>query len=476
MTIPPPSILRSCPTRRRLFYAKQGYWTLFYNTQTFRETYSFDALSVIRTGAGRPYTVITSAGSREEIDAAFIENVISAETDSNRTIDKYLSGQSTAPEFGMTSVADGTSWYVGYVPLSDGYALCILSNLEQFGSALSRQQLRSILYSIISFAIVVAVLSWFIYQKTAKPIAKMQKIVRNYTEDKDTERIVTELQGIRVGNEIGILAGDISTLAVEMKRHTDENVRLAAEKQRVSTELDLAANIQKNALPVVTAGFLEGKNLDLSTFMKPAKEVGGDFYDFFMLDDDHLALVIADVSGKGVPAAMFMMMSKIHIHNYANMGLSPAEVLMKANNAIAQTNKAGMFVTVWFGILEISTGKLRAANAGHEYPVLRQPGGQYELLKDKHGFVLGGLPNIKYTEYELELRPGGTLFVYTDGVPEATNAAQEMFGPDRMLEAMNALDDDSTDALIDTVHRAAVCFERDEPQFDDMTMLAVRRT
>ena len=165
--------------------------------------------------------------------------------------------------------------------------------------------------------------------------------------------------------------------------------------------------------------------------MTPAKEVGGDFYDFFLVDDDHLALVIADVSGKGVPAARFMMMSKNLIKGHAMMKLSPKEIADNVNRMLCENNKQGMFVTAWIGILELSTGKITAVNAGHEYPIIRKPDGNYELYEDEHCFVLGGMKRAVYRQYEFTLPRGSTLFLYTDGVTEATNAEEKMFGEER---------------------------------------------
>ena len=209
--------------------------------------------------------------------------------------------------------------------------------------------------------------------------------------------------------------------------------------------------------------------------MQTAKEVGGDFYDFFLVDDDHLAMVMADVSGKGVPAALFMMASKILLNNFALMSVSsPAVILEKVNHHICMNNRAEMFVTAWMGILEISSGRLRAANAGHEYPAIRRADGRFELYKDKHGFVLGGMDGLRYKEYEIQLHAGDTIFLYTDGVPEATNSDKELFGTDRMLEALNRDPDVSMQTLLDNVRRAIVKFVGDAEQFDDITMLGLR--
>ena len=209
--------------------------------------------------------------------------------------------------------------------------------------------------------------------------------------------------------------------------------------------------------------------------MDPAKEVGGDFYDFFLIDDDHLGLVMADVSGKGVPAALFMMASKILINNFTlSENATPSYVLERVNHSICQNNKADLFVTVWLGILELSTGKLRAANAGHEYPAIQRAGGEYEIYKDKHSFVVGGMDGIRYKEYDLQLSPGDSIFLYTDGVTEATDANSSLFGIDRMLSALNKEPDEKPNIILKNVRSGIDHFVGNAPQFDDITMLCIR--
>ena len=242
---------------------------------------------------------------------------------------------------------------------------------------------------------------------------------------------------------------------------------------RIESELNLATGIQADMLPNIFPAFPDRTEFDLYATMDPAKEVGGDFYDFFLIDDDHLCLVMADVSGKGIPAALFMMASKIILANNAMMGKSPAEILTDTNAAICSNNREEMFVTVWLGILEISTGKLTAANAGHEYPAIRHVDGAFELFKDKHGPVIGAMDGLKYKEYELFLEPGAKLFFYTDGVPEATDAAGKMFGTERMLQALNSESAATPEQLIRQVHGAVDAFVKQAEQFDDVTMLCV---
>ena len=248
------------------------------------------------------------------------------------------------------------------------------------------------------------VLILFIYYRAVRPVTRVNDGVREYMESKNSSVAAEKMQQIHSENEIGVLADSFSELTTEIDRYTEEIRSLTGERERVAAELSLATNIQASQLPGKFPAFPERNEFDIYASMVPAKEVGGDFYDFFLLDDDHLGLVIADVSGKGVPAAMFMMISKLMIKNFAMSGFSPGEVLEKTNENIFANNKEKMFVTVWLGILEISTGKLTAANAGHEYPVLRQPDGKFELLKDKHGFVIGIRKNRKYTYRSISYR------------------------------------------------------------------------
>ena len=212
---------------------------------------------------------------------------------------------------------------------------------------------------------------------------------------------------------------------------------------------------------------------DLFASMTPAKEVGGDFYDFFMVDDDRLALVIADVSGKGIPAALFMMASKILIKNCVMTGKSPGEVLRTINNQICENNQEEMFVTVWLGILNLSDGTLVSANAGHEYPLLKTPDGDFELVKSKHSFVVGGMKGLKYRETELKLEPGAKLFLYTDGVPEAETKGEKQYGYDRFLAVVNRHKNGTPKELLASVETDVKDFVQEYPQFDDLTMLCV---
>ncbi len=306
--------------------------------------------------------------------------------------------------------------------------------------------------------------------RIVKPVEKMTKRIM---EIKDDDLAFKMDDAYRTKDEIEVLAESFAALSEKTLKYIEDIKTITKEKERIGAELELARNIQADMLPSIFPPFPDMKAFDIFAAMSPAKEVGGDFYDFFLVDDDHLAIVMADVSGKGVPAALFMMMSKILINNFAMMGDSPKVVLEKTNDMICKNNEEEMFVTVWLGILEISTGKITAANAGHEYPIIKQPDGSFEIYKDKHGFVIGGMEGMRYKEYTFELGKGGKLFLYTDGVPEATNADNELFSAERMLEVLNRDPEASPTKMLTDIRAAVDEFVGDAPQFDDLTMLAI---
>ncbi len=251
-------------------------------------------------------------------------------------------------------------------------------------------------------------------------------------------------------------------------------VSMMSELDRLDKELKLAADIQLNILPMVFPPFPDRTEFELYASMTPAKEVGGDFYDFFLIDSDHLALVIADVSGKGIPAALFMMVSKTLIKNQLMSGCDPATALERVNLQLCERNSSMMFVTVWAAVFEISTGKGVSCNAGHEYPALRNADGSFELLKYKHGPFIGVSKKAKYQNREFELHPGDCVFVYTDGVPEATNSSNGMFGEERLTDTLNKDANAGAEELIHRMRDAVDRFAAGSPQFDDITMLSLK--
>ena len=279
---------------------------------------------------------------------------------------------------------------------------------------------------------------------------------------------------IRTGDEIENLSHSIQKMEQDINRYIDNLSRVTAEKERIGAELNVATQIQASMLPCIFPAFPSRREFDIYATMTPAKEVGGDFYDFFLVDDDHLALVMADVSGKGVPAALFMVIAKTLLKNAVQTGLGPKAALEKVNNQLCENNEAEMFVTVWLGVYEISSGKLVAANAGHEKPAILRADGKFELYSDKHGFVLAGMENTRYREYALQLEAGDALFVYTDGVAEATDARNTLYGTQRMLDALNRNPGAGPEALLRQVKADIDAFVGEAPQFDDITMLALK--
>lgn len=315
--------------------------------------------------------------------------------------------------------------------------------------------------------------SIFIRHQFVIPIKKIIAESERFAQENTTtdELDFAHISTIR---EISALGSSIEKMEHDTIQYMKNLASITAEKERIGTELELATKIQANMLPNIFPAFPDIEDFDIFASMNPAKEVGGDFYDFFLIDDDHIALVMADVSGKGIPAALFMMISKILVNNYTMMGGSPGEILTKVNNSICKNNKNDMFVTVWLGILTISSGHLIASNAGHEYPVIHKPDGSFEIFKDKHGIVVGCMEGVPYKDYELALEKGSTLFLYTDGVPEATDSNNQLFGMERMLDALNKMPDASPQQLLENVKSSVDDFVGDAPQFDDLTMLALK--
>ena len=341
--------------------------------------------------------------------------------------------------------------------------------IESYNRGISQAKLTIIV--LLSIIVVLAIAAAIIVsRRIVKPLELITKRVQSLSGD-DLQFKMEDVY--RTHDEIELLAESFAMLSEKTIEYISEVARISAEKERIGAELSLATRIQADMLPNIYPAFPERPEFDIYASMTPAKEVGGDFYDFFLVDDDHLCLFIADVSGKGVPAALFMMASMIILANNAQMGKSPAQILHDTNSAICANNREEMFVTVWLGILEISTGKLTAANAGHEFPAVKLPNGDFELFKDKHGFVIGGIDGSNYQEYDIQLEPGSKVFIYTDGVPEATNSEQELFGDGRMVDALNKAKDVSPKEVLEKVNEAVNDFVKEAEQFDDLTMLCV---
>ena len=313
----------------------------------------------------------------------------------------------------------------------------------------------------------------FLRRHFVLPMKKVTKEAERFARENTTavEGALKNLSSIR---EIDTLARSLDQMEKDTLLYIEKLTEMTSENERIGTELALARGIQAAILPSEFPPFPWKHEFEIYASMSPAKEVGGDFYDFFLIDDDHLGLVIADVAGKGVPAALFMMVAKLLIKLRARSGGDPGQMLSDVSGTLCEKNKAGLFVTVWLAILELSTGEGRAMNAGHEYPVLYHKDGRYEMVKEKHAPPLATIEGMKYTDHEFKLEPGDTIFVYTDGVTEAMNGQKEMFGNDRLLEALNKDPQADPQTLLSNVRSEIDAFVGDAQQFDDITMLSLK--
>ena len=339
--------------------------------------------------------------------------------------------------------------------------------------------LAYLLMLLIITHFITIVLAWYFSARVVTPVNMLSQAAEKYTEDKQNgftnENHFSNLR-IHTKDEIQHLRDTLSDMERDVSDYYQNLLQATAEQERMASEMEIARKIQDDALPRIFPPFPEKANVfDIYATMDPAKEVGGDFYDFFLLDDHTLAFLIADVSGKGIPGALFMMQSKLLISTAAKkIGRDPAAILEEVNHSVMQNNAAEMFVTVWLAILDLTTGKMICSNAGHEYPFIQKAGGRFELLKDKHGFVIGGMDNLKFKNYDIQLAPGDAVFVYTDGAPEAVNVDEEMYGTDRISEALNQDPERRMMQLLIDVKTSIDEFTEGAEQFDDITMVGLR--
>ena len=346
--------------------------------------------------------------------------------------------------------------------------MCIQRPISELQSA-RRPYLINLIISIVLLLVVTTFITiTYLKRQFVKPIRKVSDEATRFAKESSKGDKLNDISRI---HEISNLAKSVDKMEDDMLTYMNNLTLVTKEKERMGAELSIASTIQENSIPHKFPAFPDRCDFDIYASITPAKEVGGDFYNFFLVDSDHLAVVIADVSGKGIPAALFMMATNILISDRTKMGGTPGEILTFVNQGICEHNEADMFVTVWLGIIELSTGKIIASNAGHDDPAIYHKGEGFEIVKRKHGLVIGAMDGIKYCDYELKLNPGDKLFLYTDGVTEATNASKELYGMEKMIEALNECKDSSTNEIINHIHNRVDEFVGEAPQFDDLTML-----
>ena len=327
-----------------------------------------------------------------------------------------------------------------------------------------------VMAAIFTIALIAQILLYSSVDKNIiRPIGLLTRSTEQMIDNLESDKVVDI--DIHTGDEIEVLADAVKKMDGDLRNYISELASVTAEKERIGTELNVAKRIQEGMLPNIFPPFPERSEFDLFAAMIPAKEVGGDFYDFFMVDDTHIALVMADVSGKGVPAALFMAISKVLLKTSVQAGRSPAETLERVNNQLLEGNDTGLFVTVWLAVIDITTGQGVAANAGHEHPVVKKANGEFEVVKYKHSPAVSTIEDMKYREHEFVLEPGDCVFVYTDGVTETTNENMELMGEDRMVEALNRHKDAGTAEILSKVKEELDSFAGNAPQFDDITMM-----
>ena len=352
---------------------------------------------------------------------------------------------------------DETLRYLYVYKFVEGY--CIIAAMPESEAMFMRD--ASLYTSIFMQVLIFAALFVFIYILIKRVIINNLKKI-NDTLGRITEGDLNVTVDVRSNEEFSSLSDDINSTVSTLKRY------IAEAAARIDKELEYAKQIQLSALPT---NFPEDEEYSIYAQMIAAKEVGGDFYDFYKLDDNTVAFLAADVSGKGIPAAMFMMTAKTIIKDLAESGMAVNDIFTKANEKLCENNESGMFVTAWMGVLDLTTGNLQFANAGHNPPLLKRADGSFEYLKTRAGFVLAGMEGVRYRAGELTLNPGDRFFLYTDGVPEATNASNELYGEERLIQFMNQNASAEATEFLPALKQNIDEFVGEAPQFDDITML-----
>ena len=338
-----------------------------------------------------------------------------------------------------------------------------------------RAYLNSFLLKMVVISAIIIIISMFLYvlavrKIVLKPIQGLAKFTDDITKTRNFEN---QHISLKTGDEIEDLGNSFNFMMEEMDRYIEDLSRITAEKQRIGAELDIATRIQASMLPTIFPAFPERDEFDVYATMNPAKEVGGDFYDFFMIDEDNLAIVVADVSGKGVPAALFMVIGKTLIKDHTEPEKDLGEVFSEINNLLCESNSEELFITAFEAVLNLKTGELRYVNAGHEMPFIYKKNGEFKPYKIKAAFVLAGMEGIKYKAGSMFLEPGDKIFQYTDGVTEATDSDSKLFGMERLEVSLNKVKDGTPMEILNSVKKDIDDFVNVAPQFDDITMLCL---
>ena len=348
--------------------------------------------------------------------------------------------------------------------------LCVQRPINELAAVVRVFVIRTGIFALLLAFFASQLAAYFSRKWIISPIRKISGEATRFAKENTKGE---ELGDVSRFSEIYNLSRAIDKMETDMENYVQNLTAVTAERERIGTELSFARKIQHDALPHTYPAFPGRSEFDIYASMTPAKEVGGDFYNFDLIDEDHLAMWIGDVSDKGVPAALFMMAINIVIENRVIMGGSPAEIMAYVNNNVCAHSKTDMFVTIWLGILEISTGRIICCNAGHEDPAVYKKGGAFEIVKKKHNTAVGAMPDLPYNDEEIFLEKGDKLFIYTDGVPEATNSFNELFTVGRMVDALNEYCEGTPQEILEGMHKSVNEFVGDRTQFDDLTMLCI---
>ena len=425
------------------------------HTDTKEREYIYNVVS--KASGFSPYEI----GFRDTVNDEFL-----------KVYDSILKGETQLHNFMYSRKGYTTSVY----PVEDADSgvvaiVGVVKNMDLLTSAKN-----SYICQIILIEALIAILSgvvWVVYmrRRIVVPVQQLSEAALNmveHLEDGNSPELVVKHE-----DELRELADSFATMYREVGAYIAKLETVTAEKERIGAELDVAAKIQSSMLPCVFPAFPNRNEFDIYATMDPAKEVGGDFYDFFMVDADHLAFVVADVSGKGVPAALFMVIGKTLIKDHTGLHDDLGEVFTEVNNILCASNSEEMFITAFEGVLNLKTGELRYVNAGHEIPFLCRKGGVFEPFKVRAGFVLAGMQGIRYRAGSIQLEPGDKVFQYSDGIPEAINSEKAPYGMKRLESVLAKNSEKAPSELLPLVKADVDAFVGDADQFDDITMLCV---